>query len=72
VIALQRRLVAVLAADVAGYARLMETREEETHGRLMRFMHTVVEPAIADHRGRLVKNTGDGFLAAFDNAVDAA
>ena len=71
-IALQRRLVAVLAADVAGYARLMETREEETHGRLMRFMHTVVEPAIADHRGRLVKNTGDGFLAAFDNAVDAA
>ncbi|WP_158295461.1 adenylate/guanylate cyclase domain-containing protein [Crenalkalicoccus roseus] len=71
-IALQRRLVAVLAADVAGYARLMEEREEETHGRLMRLMRGVVEPAIADHRGRLVKSTGDGFLAAFDDAADAA
>ena len=69
--ALQRQLVAVLAADVAGYVRLMEAREEETHGRLMRLMHAVVLPVIADHRGRLVKHTGDGFLAAFDSTLDA-
>jgi len=68
----KRRRVAVLAADVAGYTRLMEAAEGETHRRFMRAIVEVVEPAIARHGGRIVKNTGDGFLAAFDIAIEAA
>jgi adenylate cyclase len=67
----QRKLVAVLAADVAGYTSLMEAAEEATHLRFMGLLSEVVEPNIASHRGRVVKNTGDGFLAAFESAKDA-
>src|SRR5215470_15412894 len=69
---MRRRLVAVLAADVAGYCRLMEAYEELTHAALMRLRSEVLDPGIAAHRGRLVKNTGDGFLAIFDSAHNAA
>src|SRR5260221_7952229 len=67
---LQRRLAAVLAADVVGYTRLMEAYEEDTHARLMRLVSTIVQPAIAQHHGRVIKNTGDGLLAIFDTALD--
>jgi class 3 adenylate cyclase/tetratricopeptide (TPR) repeat protein len=67
----QRRLLAVLAADVAGYTRLMERAEEATHRRLRHLLHAIVEPAAAEHGGRLVKHTGDGFLATFESAVAA-
>jgi class 3 adenylate cyclase/TolB-like protein len=70
--AFQRSRVAVLAGDVAGYTRLMEEREEDTHARLMRMMERVVAPAIAGRGGRIVKHTGDGFLAAFDDPAAAA
>lgn len=66
-----RKLVAVLAADVAGYSRLMELAAESTHAQLMQLEAGVVEPAIAKHFGRIVKRTGDGFLASFDSALDA-
>jgi adenylate cyclase len=68
---LQRKLCAVLAADVAGYTRLMEADEEGTHRRLMRLRAQQVAPGVARWRGRVVKNTGDGFLAAFDSVLDA-
>ncbi len=67
----QRRLCAILAADVVGYSRLTEAHEEFTHRELMRLRAEVLEPGIADRRGQLVKNTGDGFLAIFDTAGDA-
>jgi class 3 adenylate cyclase len=60
-----------LAADVAGYSRLMHTEEEATHARLTALLTDAVAPAIAEHGGRLVKNTGDGFLAEFPCAVEA-
>jgi len=66
-----RRLTAILAADVAGYSRLMGTREEETHERLNAHLTELVNPKIAEHKGRVVKNTGDGFLAEFASVVDA-
>src|SRR3954467_5912482 len=66
-----RRLAAVLAADVAGYSRLMGTDEEGTLARLKAARKAVVDPAIASHRGRIVKTTGDGLLAEFGSAVDA-
>ena len=66
-----RRLAAILAADVAGYSRLMGTDEEGTHERLKAHLRELVEPKIAGHRGRIVKNTGDGFLAEFASVVDA-
>ena len=66
-----RRLTAILAADVAGYSRLMHDDEETTHARLSALLTNVVEPAIAQHGGRIVKNTGDGFLAEFPSAVEA-
>jgi adenylate cyclase len=68
---LQRKLLAVLAADVVAYTGLMETAEEATHARLMQLMSTVIRPGIATHGGRVVKHTGDGFLAAFDDASEA-
>jgi len=66
-----RRLAAILAADVAGYSRLMGTNEEGTHERLKAHLRELVEPKIAEHRGRIVKNTGDGLLAEFASVVDA-
>ena len=68
----QRRLAAVLAADVAGYSRLMGREEEGTLARLKSFRKALVDPAIAEHRGRIVKTTGDGMLVEFASAVDAA
>jgi TolB-like protein/class 3 adenylate cyclase/Flp pilus assembly protein TadD len=67
----ERRLSAILAADVAGYSRLMHDDEEATHARLTALLAEAVEPAIAEHGGRIVKNTGDGFLAEFPSAVEA-
>jgi len=66
-----RRLAAILAADVAGYSRLMGLDEEGTHERLKAHFRELVEPKIAEHRGRIVKNTGDGLLAEFPSVVDA-
>jgi adenylate cyclase len=66
-----RRLTAILAADVAGYSRLMGADEEGTHERLKAHLGELVNPKINEHRGRVVKNTGDGFLAEFSSVVDA-
>jgi TolB-like protein/Flp pilus assembly protein TadD len=66
-----RRLAAIVAADVAGYARLMHNDEEATHAKLTALLADGVAPAIAEHGGRIVKNTGDGFLAEFPSAVQA-
>ena len=66
-----RRLAAILAADVAGYSRLMGADEEGTHERLKAHLRKLVDPKIEEHRGRIVKNTGDGFLAEFASVVDA-
>jgi len=66
-----RRLAAILAADVAGYSRLMGADEEGTHERLKAHLGELVNPKIAEHRGRIVKNTGDGLLAEFASVVDA-
>ena len=66
-----RRLTAILAADVKGYSRLMGADEEGTHERLKAHLGELVNPKIAEHRGRIVKNTGDGFLAEFASVVDA-
>ena len=66
-----RRLTAILAADVAGYSRLMGADEEGTHERLKAHLGELVNPKIEERRGRIVKNTGDGFLAEFASVVDA-
>ena len=66
-----RRLTAILAADVAGYSRLMGADEEGTHERLRAHLRDLIEPKIAEHRGRVVKNTGDGFLAEFSSVIAA-
>lgn len=67
----ERRLAAVLAADVAGYSRLMGSDEEGTLARLKAVRKALVDPVIASHRGRIVKTTGDGMLVEFASAVDA-
>jgi len=67
----ERRLAAVLAADVAGYSRLMGTDELGTLDALKAIRRQVVDPAITDHKGRIVKTTGDGMLVEFASAVDA-
>jgi len=67
---IERRLAAILAADVVGYSRLMGVDEEGTHERLKAHLQELIEPKIAEHRGRIVKNTGDGFLAEFASVVD--
>ena len=67
----ERRLAAVLAADVAGYSRLMGADEEGTLGRLKAIRKSLVDTTIAAHRGRIVKSTGDGILVEFASAVDA-
>ena len=68
----ERRLAAVLAADIAGYSLLMGRDEEGTLSQLKAFRKTLVDPKIALHRGRIVKTTGDGMLVEFASAVDAA
>jgi TolB-like protein/class 3 adenylate cyclase len=67
----ERRLAAILAADVAGYSRLMQHDEEATHAKVTALLAESVTPAITEHGGRIVKNTGDGFLAEFPSAVQA-
>jgi formylglycine-generating enzyme required for sulfatase activity/class 3 adenylate cyclase len=66
-----RRLAAIVAGDIAGYSRLMQLDEEGTHNRVKRIERDLVEPSIAEHHGRLVKTTGDGFIAIFDSPVEA-
>ena len=66
-----RRLAAILAADVAGYSRLMGAVEEGTLERLKALRHELVDPKIAEHHGRIVKTTGDGMLVEFASVVDA-
>jgi len=67
----ERRLAAILAADVAGYSRLMGVDEEGTHAALKLYRQELIDPKIAEHRGRIVKTTGDGALVEFASAVDA-
>ncbi|NQV45551.1 MAG: tetratricopeptide repeat protein [Rhodospirillales bacterium] len=67
----QRRLAAILAADVIGYSKLMGKDEEGTLTKLTAHLAEHIEPCIADHRGRVVKTTGDGLLAEFGSVVDA-
>jgi adenylate cyclase len=67
----ERRLAAILAADIAGYSRLMATDEEGTRERVKTHFHQLIDPKIEEHRGRVVKNTGDGMLAEFPSVVDA-
>ena len=66
-----RRLAAILAADVAGYSRLMGADEEGTHERLKAHRRDLIDPKIGEHSGRIVKTTGDGLLVEFASAVDA-
>ena len=66
-----RRLAAILAADVAGYSRLMGADEEGTLERLKALRHELIDPKIAQHHGRIVKTTGDGILVEFGSVVDA-
>ncbi len=67
----ERRLAAILAADVAGYSRLIEADEEGTLGRLRALRAEVIDPMVAGHCGRVVKTTGDGLLVEFASVVDA-
>ena len=67
----ERRLAAILAADVAGYSRLIEADEEGTLGRLRALRSQIIDPKIAGHKGRIVKTTGDGLLVEFASVVDA-
>src|SRR4051812_45056484 len=67
----ERKLAAVLVADVAGYSRLMELDEEETHRRLSGLQRGGIRAQIGQHHGKIIKNTGDGALAEFASVVDA-
>ena len=67
----ERRFRAVLVADVVGYTRLMEAAELETHTRYRALRVGVADPTIIFHRGEIVKNTGDGFVAVFESPADA-
>ena len=66
-----RRLAAILAADVAGYSRLMGVDEEGTLERLKGLRRELLDPKITEHKGRIVKTTGDGLLVEFASVVDA-
>jgi formylglycine-generating enzyme required for sulfatase activity/class 3 adenylate cyclase len=66
-----RRLAAIVAGDIAGYSRLMQIDEDGTHTRVKRIERDLIEPSIVEHHGKLVKTTGDGFLAIFDSPVEA-
>src|SRR6185369_11684890 len=67
----QRRLAAILAADVVGYSRLMEQDEVGTLAALKQRRKDILDPLVAQHRGRIIKVMGDGVLAEFTSAVDA-
>ena len=67
----ERRLTAILAGDLVGYSRLMGADEEGTLARLNAHYRELLAPKIAEHRGRIVKQIGDGFLVEFASAVDA-
>jgi len=69
--AVERKLAAILAADVAGYSRLVGLDEEGTLARLRALRRDLIDPTIASHRGRIVKTTGDGLLVEFPSVVDA-
>lgn len=69
--AMPRRLAAIIVGDIASYSRLMEADEEGTHARVKRIERDLIEPSIAEHHGKLVKTTGDGFIAIFDSPVEA-
>jgi formylglycine-generating enzyme required for sulfatase activity/class 3 adenylate cyclase len=66
-----RRLAAIMSADIEGYSRHMAADEEGTHARVSRYRREIVEPAVAEHSGRIVKHMGDGFLAIFDSPLEA-
>ncbi len=66
-----RRLAAIVVGDIAGYSRLMQIDEEGTHTRVKRIERDLIEPSIIEHHGKLVKTTGDGFIAMFDSPVEA-
>jgi TolB-like protein/class 3 adenylate cyclase/Flp pilus assembly protein TadD len=68
---IERRLAAILAADIAGYSRLMEADEEDTLARLKAHRRELIDPKISEHRGRIVKTTGDGILIEFPSVVEA-
>ena len=67
----ERKLAAILAADIAGYSRLVGLDEEGTLARLRALRRELIDPAIAEHRGRIFKTTGDGILVEFASVVDA-
>ena len=67
----ERRLTAIMAADVAGYSRMMGADEEGTLARLKAHRRELIDPKIGEHRGRIVKTTGDGLLVEFQSVVDA-
>ena len=67
----QRRLAAILAADVVGYSALMERAEEATYAEIGRLRREVIEPGLGRHQGRLIKTTGDGILAEFASPLAA-
>jgi len=71
VVNFERRFRAILVADVVAYSRLMEAAEMETHVRLRSLRVSLVDPSIVSHRGEVVKNTGDGFIAVFETPSDA-
>src|ERR1700730_4046581 len=66
-----RKLAAIMVADIAGYSRMMGADERGTHVRVLRVFSELIEPTIVEHRGRLIKTGGDGFLAMFDSPVEA-
>ena len=67
----ERRLAAILAADVAGYSRLIGANEEGTLARLKLHRRELIDPIVSEHRGRIVKTTGDGILVEFGSVIDA-
>ena len=72
---MERRRAAILLADIAGYTRLMEAFEQDTHRRLMALRDLIVNVSLAAYEGHVVKRTGDGFLALFSRprqALDCA
>src|SRR4051812_48759724 len=68
----KRQLCTVLVVDVVSYTRLMEVNEEDTYSRLLTLHSEVLNPGVYSHSGRIVKETGDGFLAIFDGAIEGA
>jgi adenylate cyclase len=68
---LQRRLAAILAADVVGYSAMMEVAQEAAYARIAELRRQLIEPSLARHQGRLIKTTGDVFFAEFASPVAA-